>query len=171
MTLSVSCRNKEMHSINIEVKYWLGKKVYVPKLSDMRSLKRKPISSPLEKKAKIMTIINASCGTCIEELKKWNDFIKITDTSLVGYVFLLYSNDDLMTFENTNENYLQFLYPYFIDKENKVIEKNGFNIEQKNYSTFLLNEENEIVLVGNPIYNKSISDLYLKEISRISNID
>lgn len=171
VSLIVSCRNNKMHSINMEVKHWLGKEVYLPKLSDMRTLERNSISSPLEKRVKIMTIINASCGTCIEEFKKWNDFMKTTDTTLVGYVFLLYSNDDLMTFENTNANYLQFPYPYFNDKENEVIEKNGFNIEQKDYNTFLLNKENEIVLVGNPIYNNSISDLYLKEVSRISNSD
>ncbi len=170
ISLIYSCKNNEIRRISKEIKPWLGKQVYLPKLSNKRTLERNPLS-PLEKKVKIMTIIDASCGTCIEEFDKWKDFMKSTDTTLVGYVFLLYSNDDLMTFESTNANYLQFTYPYFNDKKNEVITKNGFNLEQKNNNTFLLNKKNEIILVGNPIYSNSVSKLYLKEISKISNAD
>lgn len=49
----------------------------------------------------------------------------------------------------------------FIDKESKLDSIYHFS-RDLNYQCFLLNKENEIVLVGNPALNPQIWDLYRK---------
>lgn len=160
--LLFACTNKS--EVEKTVKHWQGKHFFLPNDSLMIKTNRSTFT-PLSKKIKIATTINASCGACITELEDWMVFMKGIDTSQVGFVFLLYSNDQLMAFEKINSASIHFTYPYFHDKGRKVFLKNDIS-ESKLYQTFLLDSTNNVILVGNPINNKDLSAIYQSEIKK-----
>lgn len=161
-----ACRNKT--EIKQVVETWNGKQFILPDDSLLVNSNKIAIN-PLSKKIKIVTAINASCGACISELKDWMVFMKDFDPSQVGFIFLLYSNDQLMAFEKINPVSIHFSYPYFHDKGKIAFIKNNIP-EQKLYQTFLLDSTNHVVLVGNPINNKELSALYKSEIQKAKTI-
>lgn len=161
----VSCSNKPR--TQEMVTKWRGKALTLPN----DSLKEESLQhkiNPLSKKIKILTIINVSCGSCINELNDWLGFMSATDTSKVGFIFLFHSIDNLTTFDEINQSFIHFQYPYFFDREMSIVKKNNLPNE-KQYQTFLLDSTNRIVLIGNPNYQKELSRLYQSEIHRLSN--
>ena len=44
-------------------------------------------------------------------------------------------------------------------------------IRDRDFQTFLLNENNNVVAVGNPIYNNKVRDLYLKILSNNKSLE
>jgi hypothetical protein len=166
LCLFLACRNKS--EVKQVVETWNGKQFILPDDSLVVNSNKITIN-PLSKKIKIVTAINASCGACISELRDWMVFMKDFDTSQVGFIFLLYSNDHLMAFEKINPVSIHFTYPYFHDKGKKVFLKNNIP-EHKLYQTFLLDSTNHVVLVGNPINNKELSALYKSEIQKAKTI-
>lgn len=160
--LFFACTSKS--EVEKTVKHWQGKQFFLPNDSLMIKANRSTFT-PVVKKIKIATTINASCGACINELVDWMVFMKGIDTSQVGFVFLLYSNDHLMAFEKINPVSIHFEYPYFHDKGKKVFLKNDIP-ESKLYQTFLLDSTNHVILVGNPIISKDLSALYQSEIKK-----
>ncbi|MBQ8601861.1 MAG: DUF1573 domain-containing protein [Bacteroides sp.] len=57
-----------------------------------------------------------------------------------------------------------FIYPICFDIDDEFYNKNIL-IKQYNYQTFLLNENNSVLAVGNPIYNRKVRNLYKRIIS------
>jgi len=55
-------------------------------------------------------------------------------------------------------------YPLLLDNKYAYIDKNNLTLHKKAYQTFLSDSANKIILVGNPIYNNEIYDLYITEI-------
>ncbi|WP_235816619.1 DUF1573 domain-containing protein [Bacteroides mediterraneensis] len=59
-----------------------------------------------------------------------------------------------------------FSYPVCIDTEDIFKKLNRFP-EEMMFQTFLIDSENRVKVIGNPIHNLSVKDLYLKEIAGI----
>jgi hypothetical protein len=57
--------------------------------------------------------------------------------------------------------------PVCIDLDDELNALNKFPSSQE-FQTFLLNEENKIVYIGNPTHNASVKDMYLSEVSNSS---
>lgn len=158
--LITSCNksNKKTESL---VNKWLGKQLTLPSDSLIRNYDIK-FSSPLTKKIKILTLIDGDCSICYNELEDWKKFMKKIDTSEVGAVFTIYSYDGLSEF---NQAQINFPYPYFQDNGEKILNINEVS-QDKFYKTFLLDEDNKVILVGNPNIHEKISELYLAEIKK-----
>jgi len=61
-------------------------------------------------------------------------------------------------------NTQQFDYPVFIDLKGEINKLNGFP-RQELYQCFLLDDNNKVLSIGNPLYNRGIWDLYKKIIT------
>lgn len=145
------------------------KKIILPSAVLLRNYNQKNIN-PLSKKIKIFTVINGSCALCIDDLKEWKTYMATVDTSKVGFVFLVHSEDDLYTFKELNSNYIKLAYPYFHDVKKKVMKANKL-MDNKAYQTFLLDSNDEVVLTGNPAKNIKIFKLYFDEINKRISMD
>lgn len=119
----------------------------------------------MDGKVKVVTFINADCSSCIEDLKEWTLFVNKADMNKVRFIFLIRSNYGNTTFENLNTNKIDFDLPYFYDNNDSLFTLNKIS-EDKLFQTFLLDEQNKVKLIGNPIGHKRLSDLYLKEIQQ-----
>ena len=162
LCLSNSCTNRM--KIEEEVQKWQGKQLIMPNNHLMMNPGKYSID-PLSKKLKIFTLVNASCGKCVEELIDWKKFMSQVDTSQVGFVFLCHSNDRLMFLRHTDSLIVKLSYPYFYDPDKKLISMNSFS-ENPRYQTFLLDSGNKVILIGNPIYHEQIRCLYLRELQK-----
>lgn len=163
-----SCNNNS--KISERVEELVGKEIILPEEDLIRNFKSNEIQNPLNKRIKIFTVINAGCGICIEDLENWKEFMLEIDLSKIGIVYLCFSEDHLNNFERINEENLNLNYPYFEDVGKRIFSKNNFGNE-KLYQTFLLDESNKVILVGDPNQHKSIKKLYLEEIKKMTSTD
>ena len=58
----------------------------------------------------------------------------------------------------------KFDYPIFYASKNNINKINNFP-EQIEYQTFLLNQDNRVLIIGNPIKNEKLWNLYLRTIN------
>jgi len=147
---------------------WTNRSLNLP-LNDSLIFNNSSNQIPHKKDIKILTLINGGCGTCVDELSDWKLFINKIDTSSVGVIFLVESFDGTISlddFKNTDSAYVRLNYPYYNDIDLSIFSKYDFPHEKK-YQTFLLNQKNEVVLIGNPIFSEAMEDLYLKKISQL----
>ena len=110
---------------------------------------------------KVFTYIRQSeCISCNLRLNEWKEYIKEIKRYYpnVGFVFYypIKSKKNIIYFlESENFN-----YPVCIDPENhlKILETFPHDIR---FQTFLLDKDNKIIAIGNPIINSSINDLFV----------
>ncbi len=116
-------------------------------------------------KIKIVTYNDsAGCLNCNLALSKWIDLIKYVDSLTNEKVaFINIVNIRHLTTLKDVVYGNRFHYPLFIDSEDKF---NNLNKLPNDYQfrTFLLDENNRVVLIGNPVQNQKIRDLYIRTI-------
>jgi hypothetical protein len=79
----------------------------------------------------------------------------------LGFVFFFQpKNKKEMTFIINKNN---FDYPIFIDKNNSIDKLNHFP-QAAAYQCFLLDKDNKVLLIGNPMLNQNIWELYKQQI-------
>ena len=152
------------------VNEWQGKQIVFPKnavftryLTDTTDF-RIPQSD-----YKILIYVDSvGCTSCKLKLDKWKELIEYTDSVTHGNVpFLFFFHP-----KNIKEiHYLLkrdgFDHPVCIDINdmlNKLNKLNKFRTDMT-FQTFLLDKNNKVIIVGNPINNQNVKDLYLKQIT------
>jgi hypothetical protein len=110
-------------------------------------------------KYKIMTFINGDCSICIDKLNDWSKFINEMKIYNVDFLIIINTND-LGLFMEVNER-LKFPYSIIIDKHNSVRLKNQIP-EIPDTDCFLLDSENRTLVIGDPIINHKIREIYIK---------
>jgi hypothetical protein len=80
----------------------------------------------------------------------------------VSFVYYVYT----INFEQTSAilKGIDFKYPVYIDYKNKFFLENDLDF-QKELQTFLVDEKDKVLLVGNPVYNPKIKELYINTIA------
>lgn len=150
----VGCNNSEKIKIKDRLSIYMGREIILPIVKDSNS-----------GKIKIVTAINGDCGVCVDDLKKWKNFKEQTPMSMEYYIYV-YTED------SANLAYMESLiqdldFPIVHDKEKSYLSQNNLMDEPKLFQTFLLDQSNKVVVVGNPIYNIKLDQLYRREIQRL----
>lgn len=112
----------------------------------------------------LLYVDSVGCTSCRLQLRAWDQFIAEVDSLTGGSVqFLLY----LAPKSIEDARYItlceDFTRPICIDMENRIEHLNHFP-EEDIFHTFLLDRENRVKVVGNPIHNSAIRSMYMKEI-------
>ena len=112
---------------------------------------------------RIMTYVDSlGCASCKLQLPKWKQLIAETD-SLFGkeklsYVFFFHPKDAReLTYLTRRDG---FTYPVCFDREDAFNRVNRFPSEMA-LQTFLLDKDNRVVAIGNPVHNPQVKELYL----------
>lgn len=149
----------------------------------VENLRKDPISVPLDKlsclfdeeKISIISVNDScmlklviytdsiECSSCrMKEMYKWDDFLSklgaYSSQIEVFFIFApLYSNMGLfkMVAKDLPQN-----YPIYIDTTNIFYRENPQIPSNPALHTFLLDEQNNVILVGNPLKNKKIEKLF-----------
>jgi hypothetical protein len=117
-------------------------------------------------KLKITTLLWGECHSCIADLNKWKDFYHFIDKKdNIEILFYLYTSDLNLFRQNLYKKAIR-KYPFIIDRKNRYLNKNDLPFKNKVYQTFLLDSNNRVILVGNPIYSEKLMKLYKEEINK-----
>jgi hypothetical protein len=141
----------------VTVEYWLGKTLYNPN----------NINNPNQ--LSIISYIDGNCGQCIHDLHKWKDVIKkLGKTQKVNYIFYTYSYD-FASLSKYCDSIVGFPIELTYDSLNVFYTTNNLD-QDKRFQTFLVDNNDVILIVGNPIFSKDLLDLYSYEINKYFNI-
>lgn len=115
---------------------------------------------------KILTFVDSNeCTECHLQLYKWKKLIQETDSLFnnVSFLFIIFPQKghtiELLKKKN------KFDYPTFYDNNGNLWKANDLPKTSK-HQTFLLNSENQVLLIGNPINNPRLWNLYKQTISK-----
>lgn len=123
-----------------------------------------PISNQLgSNKLHIISYIDGDCYSCLEYADLWNKFAKKISNRSVSIVIYLHSS---------NYDYLKRNYSIFtnsdvmiIEDKDKLFPKYNNLSENKILQTFLIDHNQKILLIGNPVMSENIETLYFKVIN------
>lgn len=160
----LSCQDKIKKEAFNSVKAWMGKEILFPKNSVFTIRGKDTINFTFaQSDYKLITYVDtAGCATCELKLAEWQRFmneIDSTSSTYIPFLFYLYPKDtkDLLI-EFKRE---AFDYPVCLDMTDEFNRLNKLAVN-KPLRTFLLNKENKIIAIGNPIDNPNVKKLYIK---------
>ena len=119
---------------------------------------------------KIVTYVDSTgCTGCKLQLLEWSDFIQEVDSlsnKNVSFVFYFHPKDKTKLRHLLRLN--DFTHPVCFDEKDEFNALNDFPKERE-LQTVLLNKNNEVIVIGNPHYTRSIRNVYLRRITESSN--
>lgn len=162
-----SCQKTEHKRILDIVKEWDGKEITFPTHSifTIQGYDTIPYKIPKSDYKVIVFVDSVGCISCKLQLPNWKKFMHEVDSLCDGnvpFVFFFQS-------KNVRElrNILRrdsFSYPICIDTEDSFNKLNRFP-DVMTFQTFLVDSGNRVKVIGNPIHNLSVKELYLKELT------
>ena len=165
-----SCKNeqkeKEKHIAQL-VNEWQGKQIVFPEnLIFTRYLTDTTDFRIPQSEYKVLVYVDSiGCTSCKLQLHKWKELIEYTDSvtqEKVPFLFFFHSKD------YKEIRYLLkrdgFDRPVCIDMDDRLNKLNKFPADMT-FQTFLLDKNNKVTVLGNPVHNTAIKDLYLKQIT------
>ncbi len=166
--LFATCKKDERKSEAEKiVSEWSGKKIeFFPDLQCIY-LDKDTVCPPIEMdKFKILVYTDSSgCTSCKLKMYEWNRIFNESDSLFPGKLSFLF------VFQPKDITELRFLMKrdnlrqrVFIDKESRFRQINDIP-SQHEYQAFLLDENNNVAAIGNPVSNPGIWNLYKQIIS------
>ena len=155
----IGCNGKKNQYRKI-VESWIGKEIVFPVLKAKHEGRDTICNELWNAKYKILHYVDTiGCTKCKLRLFDWRNYLKQleNDSSDVTCIFVL-GIPDFKDFEQLQKENL-FKWPVFYDPEMKLNELNQFPNESM-LQTFLLNENNQVVAIGDPIKNSAVKKIY-----------
>ena len=161
-----SCQESKEEAMSRLVKEWKGKEVKFPTRSVFTIQGKDTVDFEFANADyKVITYIDSvGCVSCKLQLPRWKALMaevdSLTDTN-IPFLFYFHPKDmkDLRYLTRRDN----FIYPICFDKEDELNQLNHFPSEIA-LQTFLLDKDNRVVALGNPVLNPRIKDLYLEVI-------
>lgn len=166
--LLLSCKETEKEKIARLVTEWQGKEIRFPADPVFTRYLTDTVDWQIpQSEYKVLVYVDSiGCTSCKLQLNKWKELITETDSisdETVPFLFFFHSKD------NKEIQYLmkrdKFDHPVCIDKEDRLNGLNQFPSDMT-FQTFLLDRDNKVVVLGNPVHNLAVKDLYLKQITK-----
>lgn len=167
--LLFSCKEAEKDRIIRLVNEWEGKTIYYPDKMTLISYETDSVITTCNRVKSHYTILNyvdsMGCISCNLQLSKWKELVGKIDSISSGEVTCLF------VFHPKHKIYLikllqqvHFNCFVYIDEADTLNRINKF-LKNGNFQTFLLDKDNRVVAIGNPVHNPRVKDLYLKIIT------
>ena len=147
------------------VEQWIGRKILFP---NEMVFTRQTVDTLFQvlNQRHTYTIVNyvdsSGCTSCKMQLPRWNELItELNSLSQTGVSFLLILNPKKTSDAIYALKYNDFHYPVCIDLKNDFGILNQIPSDEM-FQTFLLDKENKVLAIGNPVHNPKVKELYLK---------
>lgn len=163
LSLLVACNSKK-REIAALVKTWQGKEIILPDTLSFKIQGRDTVYPDFfTARYKILNYIDTTgCTSCRTRFYDWNLMQKQTDSLNldVAYFFIAWVSEyeELELLQQINRCEIPCLY----DKTGEVSRLNQFPPYPR-MQTFLLDSLNRVILIGSPIENPKLRELYLKK--------
>lgn len=173
ITLSIlaltSCKDSPKDEIARLVKEWDGKEVRFPEHPVFTIQGKDTVDFSFRNaEYKVVSYVDSiGCISCKLQLDRWKDFIHEVDSltgEAVPFILCLHHPDVKEMQRVTWKD--EFKYPVFIDEMGTFDALNHFPTNMM-FQTFLLDKNNKIVAIGNPILNPLVKELYLEKLTEM----
>ncbi|MCQ2238974.1 MAG: DUF1573 domain-containing protein [Bacteroidaceae bacterium] len=167
--LLFSCQESEENKLSRFVKEWEGKEIVFPQDCSFSGLDGKECPSPpLDTPFKIVYYVDSlGCMSCKLKLEEWKRFIhevdSLSDEKVSSFFYFHPKENDLKEVEILMKSNA-FDYPVCIDRADRFNAANRFP-ENDSFHVFLLDEQNKVRVIGNPVLNPTLKELYLQVIT------
>lgn len=164
-----ACGNGSNHNKKI-LSEWIGKKIEFP--TGIKCIAKGHDTAYIQTTApyKILVYVDSTgCTDCKAQLLEWKDLIEEVDSTVnMKLDFLFYfqpkEKKDLLFLLERN----MFEYPVYVDSKGTLNSINKFPKDPL-FRTLLLDSNDYVLAIGNPIINQSIWKLYKKIITNTNN--
>ena len=166
---AMSCQKNDRAKVESLVKEWNNKEIRFPENPVFTRYVTDTVPYRISKTDyKVVVFVDSvGCISCKLQLPRWKEFMHEVDSLSDGnvpFVFFFQTKDVReLRYILRRDN---FSHPVCIDTEDRFYKLNRFPGEMM-FQTFLVNSENRVKVIGNPIHNLSVKDLYLKGIAGI----
>ena len=170
VVLFFSCRDSKEVSAKKVVAEWFGKEIVFPQgtgCSLMGSATACPDMSDTTYKVLLYTD-SVGCTSCRLNLHVWKAYMEEVETIAPGKV------DFVFYFQPKFRNELEYIlrqekleHTVYIDEEDEINRINDFPNEME-YQCFLLDSDNKVVSIGNPVANPKVWEVYKQVFASIS---
>lgn len=157
-----SCNNRNK-KIKGELTQIIGKKIELIDTLSNYSIDKGLYKEVILPQMKIISYIDGSCGSCLYSLANWKELISSNEFKNIS--FRLYVKTYNLKQLTLILKEIDFQYPIVVDYQNQFYQKNHIQ-DEINYETFLVDKDNNILLVGNPLFSNEIKKLYLEVVSQ-----
>ena len=162
--LLASCQESNKEAMLRLVNEWNGKEIKFPSCSVFTIQGKDTVDFPYKgTDYKVVTYVDSvGCVSCNLQLHRWKEWVEEVDSLTDGAVpFLFY----FQTKDLKELRYLTrregFTYPVCFDEKDELDALNQFPDEMM-FQTFLLDKDNKVVAIGNPVLSPKVKELYLK---------
>ena len=142
---------------------WIGKELSFPARPVFTIQGKDTVEYPIQNAYKILTYIDSTgCTSCKLKLAEWEKFITVVDSirpHTVQFLFFLCPKNGMEIYQTLRVE--RFKHPICIDEGDYLNKLNHFPADMA-FHTFLLDNDNRVVAMGNPIHNLKVRELYLK---------
>lgn len=167
LSLLTACKENNKEKFALLVQEWQGKEIVFPQNMAFTRFVTKPVDYRIpDAEYKVLVYVDSvGCTSCKLQLPKWKELIAHVDSATNGnvpFIFVFQSKDDrelryILKCDN-------FDRPVCIDRNNRFNSSNRFP-QDITFQTFLLDKDNKVKVIGNPVHNLAVRDLYLKQIT------
>ena len=167
LSLLTACKENNKEKFALLVQEWQGKEIVFPQDMAFTRFVTEPVDYRIpDAEYKVLVYVDSvGCTSCKLQLPKWQELIAHVDSATNGnvpFIFIFQSKDDrelryILKCDN-------FDRPVCIDRNNRFNSSNRFP-QDITFQTFLLDKDNKVKVIGNPVHNLAVRDLYLKQIT------
>ena len=161
--LLASCQESKEEAMLRLVNEWNGKEIIFPSHSTFTVQGKDTVDFTFaDADYKVLTYIDSvGCTSCKLQLHRWKEWVHEIDSLTDGKVpFLFYFHPKDMKELRYLTRRDGFSYPVCFDEMDELNRLNQFSSDMT-FQTFLLDRDNRVVAIGNPIHNPKVKDLYL----------
>lgn len=163
-----ACQDKQKEIITLLVKEWQGKQILFPENMVFTRFASDTTNFviPTSDYKVLVFVDSIGCTSCKLQLSRWKEFIRYTDSisqKNIPFLFFFQFDDQweihsLLIRENFDK-------PICLDRSDSLNQLNHFPKDIR-FQVFLLDKNNKVVVIGNPVHNPNVKELYLEEIGR-----
>ena len=158
----LSCQGKR-DDVGTILQEWQGKEICFPDNMLFTIRGNDTVDFSYVGKYKILSYVDSTgCTSCKLGLDKWTEYISQIDSvtlNSVKFLFFFCPKDGTEIYQMLRIK--KFEYPICIDNDDKMNRLNHFPSDER-FQTFLLDKDNRVLAVGNPVHNPKVKELYLK---------
>jgi hypothetical protein len=166
IVLFTACSESREEAVYRLVKEWTGKEIKFPDHSVFTIQGKDTVTMDFHNTDfKVITYVDSiGCTSCKLQLHRWKELIAEMDSLTSGTVpFLFYFHPKDMKELRYLTRRDNFTYPVCFDEDDEFNSLNRFPSEMT-FQTFLLDKENKVIGMGNPVHNPKVKELYLMKI-------
>lgn len=162
-SLLFSCKNrKQSYADGVKIILPTQTKIYNPFGTDTS----RAFLTDNHSKFKIITLINASCATCLGKLKGWDKFQSVNPgLSKVPIIPIVFSRDsfELLKFLFESRRIPSMHLPLVLDIKDSFSLLNRSLVRSGDF-TALTDADNRIIVAGDPIENEKVRNRFLEAV-------